>query len=91
MLLLAVAGGSWWYTRHRQESDTDRLLMYGNIDCREACLAFNDSEHIDEILVILRGVFLEGDSYDLLFDQYWPMVIIATLAMAVWLFRHRIN
>ncbi|HDN69254.1 MAG: antibiotic ABC transporter permease [Gammaproteobacteria bacterium] len=44
-------------------------------------------------LVILRGVFLEGDSYALLFDQYWPMVIIAivTLAMAGWLFRHRMN
>jgi ABC-2 type transport system permease protein len=44
-------------------------------------------------LVILRGVFLEGDSYGLLFDQYWPMVIIAvvTLAMAGWLFRHRMN
>jgi len=44
-------------------------------------------------LVILRGVFLEGDSYSLLFDQYWPMAIIAlvTLAMAGWLFRHRMN
>ena len=44
-------------------------------------------------LVILRGVFLEGDSYALLFDQYWPMVIIAivTLVMAGWLFRHRMN
>jgi len=51
LLILAVAGGSWWYTRHQQESDTDRLLMYGNIDIREAYLAFNDSEHINEILV----------------------------------------
>ena len=44
-------------------------------------------------LIILRGVFLEGDSYRLLFDQYWPMVIIAivTLTMAGWLFRHRMN
>jgi len=44
-------------------------------------------------LVILRGVFLEGDSYDLLFSQYWPMAIIAvvTLAVAGWLFRHRMN
>ncbi len=44
-------------------------------------------------LVILRGVFLEGDSWNLLFDQYWPMVIIAvvTLALAGWLFRHRMN
>lgn len=51
LLLLAVAAGSWWYSRHQQASDTDQLLMYGNIDIREAYLAFNDSEHIDEILV----------------------------------------
>ena len=44
-------------------------------------------------LVILRGVFLEGDSYELLFNQYWPMVIIAlvTLSLAGWLFRNRMN
>jgi len=44
-------------------------------------------------LIILRGVFLEGDSYELLLNQYWPMAIIAvvTLAMAGWLFRHRMN
>ncbi len=42
-------------------------------------------------LIILRGVFLEGDSYTLLFDQYWPMAIIAmiNLTLAGWLFRHR--
>lgn len=44
-------------------------------------------------LVILRGVFLEGDSYHLLVHQYWPMAIIAiaTLTAAGWLFRHRMN
>jgi ABC-2 type transport system permease protein len=44
-------------------------------------------------MVILRGVFLEGDSYTLLSDQYWPMAIIAivTLSLAGWLFRHRMN
>jgi ABC-2 type transport system permease protein len=44
-------------------------------------------------MVILRGVFLEGDSAELLVHQYWPMAIIAvvTLAMAGWLFRHRMN
>jgi len=44
-------------------------------------------------IVILRGVFLEGDSYALLFNQYWPMAIIAitTLSMAGWLFRNRMN
>jgi len=44
-------------------------------------------------LIILRGVFLEGDSYTLLFNQYWPMAIIAivTLSAAGWLFRHRLS
>jgi ABC-2 type transport system permease protein len=42
-------------------------------------------------LVIVRGVFLEGDGYALLRDQYWPMAIIGvfSLAAAGWLFRHR--
>jgi drug efflux transport system permease protein len=42
-------------------------------------------------LIVLRGVFLEGDSYRLLFDQYWPMALIglSALAAAGWLFRHR--
>ena len=42
-------------------------------------------------LVILRGVFLEGDGFVALADYYWPMAIIAaaTLTMAAWLFRHR--
>lgn len=44
-------------------------------------------------LIILRGVFLEGDSYSLLLHYYWPMAIIAlvTLSLASWLFRHRMN
>jgi ABC-2 type transport system permease protein len=44
-------------------------------------------------LVILRGVFLEGDSYALLVHYYWPMALIAlvTLSCAGWLFRHRMN
>jgi len=43
------------------------------------------------LLIIIRGVFLEGDSYALLFNQYWPMAIIgiASLATAGWLFRKR--
>ncbi len=42
-------------------------------------------------LIILRGVFLEGNSYELLFSQYWPMLIISvvTLAFAGWLFKNR--
>jgi len=42
-------------------------------------------------LVVVRGVTLEGDGYALLINQYWPMAIIgvASLALAGWLFRHR--
>ena len=42
-------------------------------------------------LVIVRGVFLEGDSFGLLWSQYWPMVLIGlfSLGIAGWLFRHR--
>ena len=42
-------------------------------------------------LIIVRGVFLEGNSYAILFDQYWPMAIISivSLSFAGWLFRHR--
>jgi len=44
-------------------------------------------------LIILRGVFLEGDSYEILQQYYWPMAVIAltTLSFAGWLFRHRMN
>jgi len=42
-------------------------------------------------LVVVRGVMLEGNGYALLINQYWPMAIIGvvTLALAGWLFRHR--
>ena len=42
-------------------------------------------------MVVLRGVFLEGTSFNVLIPQFWPMAVIgvASLAMAGWLFRHR--
>jgi ABC-2 type transport system permease protein len=42
-------------------------------------------------LVILRKVFLEGVSFDVLLPQMWPMAVIGvvSLASAGWLFRHR--
>lgn len=44
-------------------------------------------------LVILRGVFLEGDGFAELLPYYWPMAVIGVVAltMAGWLFRHRMN
>jgi ABC-2 type transport system permease protein len=42
-------------------------------------------------LIIVRGVFLEGDGYALLLHQYWPMALmgVVSLALAGWLARHR--
>lgn len=42
-------------------------------------------------LVILRKVFLEGVSFDVLAHEFWPMAVIgvASLSLAGWLFRHR--
>jgi ABC-2 type transport system permease protein len=42
-------------------------------------------------MVILRGVFLEQTPFHLLINQFWPMAVIGicTLAIAGWLFRHR--
>ncbi len=42
-------------------------------------------------LVIVRSVFLQGSSFDLLWSQYWPMLLIGmtTLTMAAVLFRKR--
>jgi ABC-2 type transport system permease protein len=43
-------------------------------------------------LVVLRGVFLEGTPFHLLIPQFWPLAVIGvvTLAIAGWLFRHRL-
>jgi ABC-2 type transport system permease protein len=43
-------------------------------------------------LIVVRGVFLEGASTQSLMPQYWPMLVIGlvTLAMAGWLFRRRL-
>ncbi len=42
-------------------------------------------------LIIVRRVFLEGAGFELLWPQFWPMMIIAavSLAGAAWFFRHK--
>ncbi|MDX9859742.1 MAG: ABC transporter permease [Rhodospirillales bacterium] len=44
-------------------------------------------------LVIVRGIFLEGLSPELVFRQLWPMGAIAVLTLvgAAFMFRHRLN
>jgi HlyD family secretion protein len=51
-LLLAAAAGGYWLLHGREGVDGGGdLTLYGNVDIREANLAFNASEHIREILV----------------------------------------
>ncbi len=52
VLLLGALGLAWAWQRHASPGpDPDMLRLYGNIDIREIQLAFNGSEHLDEILV----------------------------------------
>ena len=53
IILLVLVGSIalfWWQADHK-ESNSTTLRLYGNVDIREAQLAFNSSEHITEILV----------------------------------------
>nr|WP_320135468.1 efflux RND transporter periplasmic adaptor subunit [uncultured Amphritea sp.] len=48
--LVAIVALFWWRTEHGHSNDTT-VQLYGNVDIREALLAFNSSEHIAEIYV----------------------------------------
>lgn len=57
----------------------------------EAVQAVTLIDPLRYFLIILRKVFLEGAGFDVLTAQLWPMALIGTcsLALASWLFRHR--
>ncbi len=50
-LVLAIVVGIGWYQNKHNSDDENRLLLYGNVDIREVDLTFNNSEHIDMLLV----------------------------------------
>ena len=50
LVLMVIFAVLWWRSDHQEREDTT-LQLYGNIDIREAQLAFNNSEHIAEIRV----------------------------------------
>src|SRR5215813_13074298 len=49
VVLCAGAAGAWWYTQ-RNGASTD-LVVHGNVDLRQAALAFYGSERIAAVLV----------------------------------------
>lgn len=72
-LMLAIVIAVFWWQGDQEESASLTLQVYGNVDIREAQLAFNSSEHIAEIRV------QEGDR----------VTSGQLLVLAGWLFRHR--
>ena len=50
-LLLIVGIALFWWRANLDNSHSDTLQLFGNVDIREAQLAFNGSEHIAEIQV----------------------------------------
>ena len=58
LVIAAGAGFAWWYT-HRS-SGTGELVLYGNVDLRQADLAFTDSGRIAEVLAQEGDVVKEG-------------------------------
>ena len=46
-----LAAGCWWFVSTQDKQNKNQLVLYGNVDIREIDLAFNNSEHIDQLLV----------------------------------------
>ncbi len=51
VLVLALAGALWWVYRLRSTAGGDALVLYGNVDIREARPAFDDTGPVDALLV----------------------------------------
>ncbi len=51
LVLAGAIGGIYFWQQQQRHGEDDQLTLYGNVDIREAQLAFNSSEHIDAILV----------------------------------------
>jgi HlyD family secretion protein len=51
LLLIVVVGGgvTWWWSS--RSNNSGELVIYGNVDLRQAELAFNNNERIDAVLV----------------------------------------
>ena len=50
-LILVLGVGVIYYWQRQQNGDQNILILYGNVDIREAQLAFNSSEHIETVFV----------------------------------------
>ncbi|RLA00193.1 MAG: hemolysin D [Gammaproteobacteria bacterium] len=51
LTLAVVVGGYHYQQQQKQNHDESMITLYGNVDIREAQLAFNSSEHVQKLLV----------------------------------------
>ncbi len=51
VVLIVAAGSAWWLFNKQDNQVENTLVLYGNVDIRETDLTFNNSEHIDALLV----------------------------------------
>jgi HlyD family secretion protein len=58
---LALGGGGWLYWRHDGAEGTNTLILYGDVDIREAQPAFNDAGTIATIVVQEGARVKRGD------------------------------
>lgn len=63
VLAALAAGAYYWYAGQQDKGDAAVVRLYGNVDIREVDLTFNNSEHIDTLLVeegdrVTRGELL---------------------------------
>src|SRR3569833_2898141 len=47
--VVGIAAAAWWFAGRHKTSDT--LVLYGNVDLRQADLPFNASERVTDVLV----------------------------------------
>lgn len=58
LVLAALGGGAWWHL-HRPATD-GLLTLYGNIDFRQAAVAFNGNERVAEVLIEEGALVKQG-------------------------------
>lgn len=51
ILVIGIVAGLWFWHGRNQAASNGQLVLYGNVDIRQAQLAFNDSERITALLV----------------------------------------
>jgi membrane fusion protein YbhG len=85
LVVIALAGGGWFYLQSVKPQQTDTLTLYGNVDIREVQPAFNDSGHVTAMLVQEGAQVRRGELLATLDDTRYAAALAqakATMAAA---------